>query len=92
MNISVSITQFRQNIADYVAYAQAGDTVILKDQKKNEVIAELTGKKSFDLASFKKTLAEVAGTFTAQDHPQWRTKSNLVEWLEKGRKAADRSF
>lgn len=92
MTITVSISQFRQNISSYLAQVQAGNTVVLKDEKKEEEIAQLTGKKKFDLVAFKRTLRKVAGTFTAKNHPEWRTKRDVIRWVEEGRKAADRSF
>jgi antitoxin (DNA-binding transcriptional repressor) of toxin-antitoxin stability system len=92
MTITVSISQFRQNISDYLAQVKAGDTLILKDEKKNEEIAEIVGRKKFDLDSFKATLKKVAGTFSAENHPEWRTKKDVIKWVEQSRKAADRTF
>lgn len=92
MTITVSISQFRQNISDYLEKAKAGNIIVLKDEKKGEEVAQVVGKKQFDLDSFKKTLRKVAGTFTAENHPEWRTKRDVIRWVEQGRKAADRSF
>jgi antitoxin (DNA-binding transcriptional repressor) of toxin-antitoxin stability system len=92
MTITVSITQFRQNIADYLAKAKEGYTILLKDEKKDEPVAELTGKRKFNLERFKKTLKKTAGTFSAKNHPEWRTKKNVIKWLEKSRQVAERTF
>lgn len=92
MTITVSISEFRQNISQYLAQTRAGYTIILKDEKKNEEIAEITAKKKFDIKRFKKTLLEVAGTFTAERHPEWRTKRDVIRWLEKSRQEAERTF
>lgn len=92
MTITVSISQFRQNISDYLDQARAGTTIILKDEKRGEDVAEIVGKKKFDMVSFKQTLRKVAGTFTAKNHPEWRTKRDVIRWVEKTRKAADRTF
>ncbi len=92
MTITVSISDFRNNISDYLAQVRAGNRIVLRDEKKNEDVAELTGKKKFDLQSFKKTLRRVAGTFTVENHPEWRTKRDVIKWVEEGRKAADRTF
>lgn len=92
MIITVSISQFRQNVSTYLARAQRGDRIIIKDEKKGQQVAEVIGKKKFDMESFRKTLNRVAGTFTAQNHPEWKTKKDVIRWVERGRKEADRTF
>lgn len=92
MTITVSISQFRQNISDYLLLARAGNTVVLKDEKKGEEIAQLVGKKKFDPDAFGRSLKSASGVFTSEVHPEWRTKKNVIRWVEKGRKAADRIF
>ncbi len=92
MTITVSISDFRQNISDYLAKAQAGHIIVLKDEKKGYDVAEVTGKKKFDPIAFQKTLKKVAGTFTAKNHPEWKTLQDVIRWVEQSRKAADRTF
>jgi len=92
MTTTVSISQFRQNISSYLDQVKKGDTIILKDEKKDEEIAQILGKKRFDLESFKKTLRRVAGTFTVESHPEWKTKRDVIKWVEASRRAADRTF
>ena len=92
MNITVSISEFRQNISEYLAKARAGDTIILKDDKKNEEVAEIVGSKKWDPIAFRKALHEAAGVFTAKNHPEWRTKRDVIRWVEKSRKDAERKF
>lgn len=92
MNVVVSISKFRQNIASYIEKAKKGDTIILKDEKKGQQVVQLVGKKKFDPDSFGKALKAASGVFSAKNHPEWRTKSDVVKWVEQGRKAADRSF
>ena len=92
MTITVSISQFRQNISKYIEQAQAGHIIVLRDKKKDETVAELTGKKKFDPIAFGKALKAAAGTFTAKNHPEWRTKKDVIRWVAKERKAADRTF
>ncbi len=92
MTITVSISKFRQNISDYLNQVQAGNTVILKDEKKNEEIAKIVGKKKFDPESFGRALRASAGVFTAEKHPEWRTKRDVIRWVERERAKADRTF
>lgn len=92
MTIIVSISQFRQNIADYIAKAKNGYTVILKDEKKDQHVVELVGKKEFNSETFGKALKTATGVFTAENHPEWQTKEDVIKWVEQGRKAADRNF
>ncbi len=92
MTITVSISEFRQNISDYLARAQAGHTILLKDEKKGHAVAEVKGKKKFDPVTFQETLKKVAGTISAKDHPEWATPKKISQWLRKSRKAAERHF
>lgn len=92
MTITVSVSQFRQNISDYLMQAQAGHTIILRDNKKRRDIAQVVGKKKFDPKRFWTTLKRVSGTFTAKNHPEWRTKRDVIRWVQESRKAAERSF
>ena len=92
MTIIVPISQFRQHVANYIEKAKAGHTVILKDGKKDQQLVQLVGKKKFNPDAFGKALKAATGVFSAKNHPEWRTKSDVIKWVEQGRKAADRSF
>jgi len=92
MTIVVSISQFRQHIADYIEKARAGNIVILQDEKKGQEVIQLIGKKSFNPETFGKALSAASGVLTAENHPEWKTKKDVVKWLETERKAADRNF
>lgn len=92
MTLTVSVSQFRQHLSDYLAKAREGYTVILKDEKKNEEIVQIMGKKKFNPETFGESLRLATGVFTAENHPEWRTKRDVIKWLEQSRKAADRKF
>ncbi|MBM3283148.1 hypothetical protein FJY90_02745 [Candidatus Gottesmanbacteria bacterium] len=92
MTIAVSITEFRQKISDYLAQARAGHTILLKDKKKGETVAEVIGKKKFDPKTFGIALKDAMGTFTAENHQEWKTKRHVIKWVEKTRKEADRTL
>lgn len=92
MTITVSISEFRQNLSEYIRQAQRGNTIVLKDEKKDEEIATVTPKKKFNAEAFGKALRKAAGVFTAKNHPEWRTKRDVIKWVEKERAKADRTF
>lgn len=92
MTTVVSISQFRQNIAAYLAKINDGYTVILKDEKRGQEIAQLISNKQFNPQTFEKTLRAAFGIFTAENHPEWQTKGDVINWVKKGRKLADRKF
>lgn len=92
MTLTVSISQFRNNIADYLDKAIEGNRVIIRDEKKNTAIAELTKTKSFDKDAFERSLRKASGVFTAENHPEWRTKTDVINWVRKNRLANQRSF
>lgn len=92
MTITVSISEFRHRLSDYLQQAQAGNTIVLKDEKKGNNVAQLVGKKIFDPKAFGRALKAAAGVFSAKNHPEWRTKRDVIRWVEQSRKAAERSF
>lgn len=89
---TVSISQFRQDLSKYLAYVQRGATVVVKDEKTNQEIAEVIGKKTWDGQAYIAMLDRVAGTFTAKNHPEWATKQKVERWLRKSRLADERTF
>ena len=56
MTLTVSISQFRNNMADYLDKVIAGNRILIRDEKKDTAIAELTKTKSFDKDAFEKIL------------------------------------
>lgn len=92
MNIVVSISQFRQNIASYIEKAKEGNTIMLKDEKKGQQLVQLVAKKKFDPDAFGKALRAAAGVFSAENHPEWKTKNDVIKWVEQTRKASERKF
>ena len=92
MTIIVSVSQFRQNIAEYIEKVKQGNTVILQDKKKDQRLAELVAKRDFDPQAFGRALSKASGIFTAENHPEWKTKQDVMRWIEKGRLASDRAF
>lgn len=92
MIITVSISQFRQNLADYIAKVTAGHTVILENGKKDQQIIQLIGKKKFNPDTFGKALKDASGIFRAENHPEWKTQEDVITWVKKGRISSDRNF
>jgi prevent-host-death family protein len=92
MTITVSISQFRQNLSDYIARAQKGHTVILKDKKRGRSLIQLVTRKEFNPQSFADSLKNTAGIFTTENHPEWKTKEKVVGWLKQQRNQSERSF
>lgn len=92
MTFIVSISQFRQHISDYIAKVQEGHIVILKDEKKNQQVVQLMGKKEFNPQTFGKALTQACGIFTTENHPEWKTKKDVISWVERQRSASDRNF
>lgn len=92
MTLTVSVSQFRQHIASYLAKAEAGNLVIVKDEKKGQQIAQLSGKKKFDPEAFSKALKNASGILTAEYHPEWKTKQQVMKWIKRERLSSDRIF
>jgi len=95
MTWTVSISDFRNNLSDYLEKVRLGDDLVIKDEKKNEEIVEVKSKK-FDQKKYAKDYAKmlqrVAGTFSAKNHPEWATIEKTEKWLRESRLADERKF
>lgn len=92
MTYTASIADFRQNLSGYFTKVKQGHEVKVKDEKRGEIIATLVPEKKFDPVAFGRALDRAAGVFTAENHPEWRTKKDIITWVEKTRTANERHF
>lgn len=90
MTLHVSISDFRDNIADYLDRITQGVTVVIKDEKRNRELAQVVGRKKFDPLSYKAMLKRVAGSITKEKHPEWTSTATLETWLRKSRISEER--
>lgn len=90
MTWTVSVGDLRNNLADYLERVRQGDNLVIKDERKNEDIAQITAKKQFDSEAFLKALDQFAGSVSAKDHPEWATRNKIDRWLRAVRRASDR--
>lgn len=92
MTLTVSVSEFRTNLAQYLEQVANGANLFIRDEKKNRLLAEIAGKREFNPDNFGKALKAASGIFTSQNHPEWQTKKDVVSWLKNTRKTSDRSF
>lgn len=92
MTLTVSISELRSNLAEYLERVANGANLLVRDEKKDQLVAELVGKKEFDPDAYELAMRKAAGVFTAENHPEWATKKDINKWLEKQRLASDRNF
>jgi len=92
MPITISVSDFRTGIADYLRLAAAGRTVVISDERRGVRIAKLVADKQFDSSAYRAMLNRVAGAFAAARHPEWSTPAKLESWLRAARLADERNF
>lgn len=96
MTWTVSISDFRNDLAEYLVRVQKGDELLIKDDKKDKEIVRVVPIEKFSqkqyAADYRAMLKQVAGTFTAKRHPEWATKKKVEKWLRETRMNAERSF
>lgn len=91
MTWTVSISDLRNNLSDYLDKVKAGDQLLVKDEKKDEEIVVVKPiDKKFDPISFRAALDRISGTISAKNHPEWATKAKVEKWLRKIRKQSDK--
>ena len=92
MTITASFSQFRQHMAEYMTHTRKGHIIALKDEKRGEIVADVVPRKTFDPVAYRAMLKRVAGTFTAEHHPEWATKKDVEQWVRQSRIADERHF
>ncbi len=92
MTLTVSVSELRNNISDYLDKVVKGNRVLIRDEKRNKTIAQITQTSAFDKDSYEKALSRASGIFTAQNHPEWATKKKVIDWVAKNRLKNQRTF
>lgn len=56
MTLTVSISEFRNNMSSYLEKVADGDKLLVRDEKKNKLVSEIIGRKEFDPDAFQRAL------------------------------------
>ncbi|HUD44823.1 MAG TPA: hypothetical protein VMR41_04730 [Patescibacteria group bacterium] len=92
MTVTVSVSDLRSNISQYLERVMKGTRVLIRDEKRDISIAQITRTSIFDKDMYEKVLRKAAGVITVQNHPEWSTKNDVVNWVTKNRLSDERSF
>ena len=92
MTLTVSVSELRSNISTYLERVIKGNRVLIRDEKRDVTIAQITQTSFFDKAMYEKVLRKVAGIFSLKNHPEWSTQPKVNDWLIKSRMSDERSF
>jgi len=92
VTLTVSVSELRNNISGYLEKVLKGSRVLIRDEKRNVTIAQITQTSDFDKTMYEKVLRKASGVFTAKNHPEWATKKNVIDWVTKSRLSDERTF
>ena len=92
MTLTVSVSDLRNNISNYLEKVMNGTKVLVRDEKRGITIAEIVQTSTFDKDMYEKTLRKAAGTFNEKDHPEWKTQEDVISWVTNSRVSDERSF
>jgi antitoxin (DNA-binding transcriptional repressor) of toxin-antitoxin stability system len=92
MTLTVSVSDLRNNISNYLEKVMKGTRVLVRDEKRDITIAEIVHTSSFDKVTYEKALQKAAGIFSEENHPEWKTKEDITDWVSKSRLSDQRSF
>ncbi|OGM21188.1 hypothetical protein A2714_03200 [Candidatus Woesebacteria bacterium RIFCSPHIGHO2_01_FULL_38_9] len=90
MTITVSVSDFRNNLAGYLTQIARGTKILIKDDKKNLELAEVSLKRQFDKDSYESSLRKAAGTFLFENHTEFSSYKKVESWLRSTRRLSDR--
>jgi antitoxin (DNA-binding transcriptional repressor) of toxin-antitoxin stability system len=92
MKFKVSISDLRNNISDYLEKVMKGTQIFVRDEKRGITVAELVQTSTFDKVSYEKILRKTAGIFSEDNHPEWKTKKDVINWVTKNRISDERNI
>lgn len=92
MILTVSVSELRSNISQYLERVAKGTQVFIRDEKRDVTIAQITQTSFFDKSIYEKVLRKAAGIFTTENHPEWSTETKVSNWVTKNRLANDRTY
>ncbi|MBI2327195.1 hypothetical protein HYU92_02645 [Candidatus Curtissbacteria bacterium] len=92
MTLTVSVSELRKNISGYLDKVIKGNRVLIRDEKKNKTIAQITQTFTFDKDAYERALRKASGVFTAKNHPEWATKKKVIDWVKNNRIKNQRTF
>ncbi len=75
MNLNVSVSDFRDNLTDYLELLRGGKKVVIKDARKDRPLVELTASRpvDFDWDYYIREVNKLAGSnFLAGDEKEWK--------------------
>ena len=82
MTQTVSASDFRQNMFRYFDLVKKGNTIVVRNDKKDETLVQITQAKSWDPEAYGEMLKNLAKkpVFTSEDHPEWATLRDIQRW------------
>lgn len=92
MILTVSVSELRSNISQYLDRVMQGTRVLIRDEKRGKDIAQITQAFSFNKSDYERVLRKAVGIFSEENHPEWASKSQVIDWVNKSRLSDDRSF
>ena len=92
MTLTVSVSELRNNISQYLERVIKGTRVLIRDEKKGLTFAQITQTSIFDKDLYEKVLRKAAGVLSLENHSEWSTQAKVVKWVTKNRLADERSF
>ncbi len=92
MTLTVSVSELRNNISQYLEKAMNGTRVLVRDERKDMTIAQISQTSFFDKNTYEKALRKAAGVISSENHPEWSTQSKVTEWITKNRLSDERTF
>lgn len=92
MIYTVSVSELRSNIALYLDRVAKGAKVVVRDEKKDVAIAEISPSVKFDRDAYEIVLRKSAGVLCSENHPEWNTQDDVSKWVHNQRIQDDRIF
>lgn len=87
MNTIISVSDFRNNLTNYLELLQTGNKVVIKNAKKDKTVVELmsSAPPEFDWDAYLEKVKKMAGSnFLAGDEQDWKKlRRNFTKRLVK---------
>ena len=78
MPLTVSVSQLRNNLSEYLEKSMKGTRVLLRDEKRDITIAEINQTSSFNKDTYEQVLKKSHGILSEKEHPEWKTQQKVT--------------
>lgn len=78
MATTVSVSEFRRNLSDWLERAREGERIVVRDEREREDVAELRPAEEKNWDEIMKAVEELRGSWSEEDYRAWKKRKTRM--------------